>query len=348
MRSVQTLDAASPSGHLPAPEARRSAVREGITYVLPLRREALPSHDELPAYLASLLPFVDEVVVVDGSPSDVFAAHARTFPAAVRHLPVDPSQKCRNGKVAGVRTALRAAHGERVVIADDDVRYDRDTLARVVAGLDDADVVRPQNVFVPMPWHAYLDSGRSLIARATGGDWPGTLAIRRSSYLRVGGYDGDVLFENLELVRTLRAVGGYERRLDDTFVVRRPPSAAHYLRQRVRQAYDEFARPARLGTQLAFAPLALIAARIAGSRGVAVLALIAIATAEAGRRRSGGTTAFPLLASLLAPCWIFERSFTSWLAVLARLRGGVRYGNARVLRAATPARRLRRLLGTIA
>ncbi len=86
------------------------------------------------------------------------------------------------------------------------------SLRRVCALLDRADVVRPQNVFEPAPWHAVLDTGRSLIARATGGDWPGTLGLRMAAYARAGGYDGDVLFENLELVRTLRATGAREER----------------------------------------------------------------------------------------------------------------------------------------
>jgi len=38
-------------------------------------------------------------------------------------------------------------------------------------------------------------------------DYPGTMAVRRTAFLRSGCYNGDVLFENLELMRTLRAGG---------------------------------------------------------------------------------------------------------------------------------------------
>ena len=34
----------------------------------------------------------------------------------------------------------------------------------------------------------------------------------------------------------------------DLYVARRPPSAEHFLSQRVRQAYDDFAIPARMAT----------------------------------------------------------------------------------------------------
>src|SRR4051812_25294584 len=102
-----------------------------------------------------------------------------------------------NGKVRGVLTGLRAAGHDRVIIADDDVRYSGMQLTAIVEGLQHAEVVRPQNYFSPLPWHALLDTARTLINRMSGGDWPGTLAVRRSS-LMDNGYDGNVLFENLE------------------------------------------------------------------------------------------------------------------------------------------------------
>ncbi len=105
-----------------------------------------------------------------------------------------------------------------------------------------------------MPWHARWDTGRILLNRLTGGDWPGTLAVRRSILRATGGYDGRAMFENLELVRTVIAAGGHERVLLDAFVVRRPATTRHFWSQRVRQAYDELARPARLSVQLVVLP----------------------------------------------------------------------------------------------
>ena len=90
--------------------------------------------------------------------------------------------------------------------------------------------------------------------RAFGSDYPGTYVLRRDTFLRMGGYDGDAMFENLEMARTIRAVGGQELRVDDLFVARRPPSAGHFLRQRVRQAYDSLAQPARLLVEVALLP----------------------------------------------------------------------------------------------
>jgi hypothetical protein len=140
------------------------------------------------------------------------------------------------------------------VIADDDVRYDADALRRLLDRLRESDLVRPQNYFDPLPWHARWDTARTLLNRSFGADFPGTLGVRRSRFLAMGGYDGDVLFENLELIRTVRADGGQVDSPLDLYVRRPPPSSAHFRGQRVRQAYDDLALPTRMALELALIP----------------------------------------------------------------------------------------------
>lgn len=314
------------------------------SYVLPIRRSSVEDLTELAGYLECVARWCD-VVVVDGSPPAVFAAHRAAWGDAVRHLPPDADLAFRMGKVDGVVTGLRHARHERVVIADDDVRYDYPGLRRVVALLDDAEVVRPQNYFsaAALPWHAYWDTGRTLLNRWFDGDWPGTLGVRRSVLLATDGYDGDVMFENLELVRTVQAVGGRMVTPLDLYVARRPPTTPHFLGQRVRQAYDEFARPVRMAAYLALLPTAAWAARRSRWAPLLGAGAATVALAEAGRRRGGGTAVFPAAASLCAPLWVVERAVCAWLAVASRLRwGGVRYGATVIPRAATPLRTLRR------
>lgn len=194
---------------------------EPLTYILPIRSATSRAASDLTPYLRDLATLA-EVIVVDGSRSEVFDAHAVAWGTVVRHVAPAVDLATPMGKVGGVLTGLRLASHEHVVIADDDVRYDVPTLHRVSAALLDADVVRPQNYFDPLPWHALWDSGRMLLNRMTGGDWPGTLAVRRSVLRATGGYDGRAMFENLELVRTVRAAGGREVVLLDAFVRRRP------------------------------------------------------------------------------------------------------------------------------
>jgi hypothetical protein len=235
------------------------------------------------------------------------------------------------------------------VIADDDVRYEPAVLARTLAMLAEADLVRPQNYFSELPWHARWDTARSLLNRVfTGdpsfpvGDFPGTLAVRRGSFLHSGAYDGRALFENLELMRTIQAAGGTVITPLDLYVARRAPRAAHFFSQRVRQAYDDFAIPARMGAFLAIGPFAVELLRRGRGRWLCLGALATVGLAELGRRRAGGAGRFPVTAALLAPAWVGERSICAWLALGSRLRGGVPYGERRLRHSAGSVRRLRR------
>jgi hypothetical protein len=321
----------------------------GVSYVVPLRWTEPGPIEELAGYLRLLATEVDEVLVVDGSPAPLFERHATALRDVARHLPPHSDLDFRMGKVNGVVTGVREASCRWVVLADDDVRYDPLALRRTVGLLAEADLVRPQNYFDELPWHARWDTARSLLNRVfTGdltfpvGDFPGTLAVRREAFQAIGAYDGDALFENLELMRTVRAAGGVVLTPLDLYVARRPPSSRHFFSQRIRQAYDDFAIPTRIGAFLAVAPLAAQSLRRNGGRQLAAAGLASVVVAELGRRRAGGAERFPPSSSLLAPAWICERSICSWMALGAKMRGGVRYGEGRLSHSATSMRRLRR------
>jgi hypothetical protein len=320
-------------------------------YVLPLRWSTAGPIEELASYLRSLgeSGLVAEVLVIDGSPPPLFEAHAAALRSVATHLAPHDDLDFPMGKVNGVITGVRECSCERVVIADDDVRYEPAALARTLELLGEADLVRPQNYFSELPWHARWDTARSLLNRVfTGdpdfpvGDFPGTLAVRRDSFLRSGAYDGGALFENLELMRTIAAAGGSVVTPLDLYVARRAPSTSHFLSQRVRQAYDDFAIPARIGTFLAIGPGAIELLRRGRGRYTALAALATVGLAELGRRRADGAERFPLSGALLAPAWVGERSLCAWLALGSKLRGGVRYGERRLPHSAGSMRRLRR------
>ncbi|MBB5631444.1 hypothetical protein BJ981_007230 [Sphaerisporangium krabiense] len=309
-----------------------------LDYVLPLRWDDDADPAELTGYLRRLAGQV-RVIVVDGSPPRQYRRHARAWEGIVRHVP--PRAVTANGKVGGVLTGVRLARSDYVVIADDDVRYDAAGLAALRALLEEAEVVRPQNHFDPLPWHARWDTARTLVNRAFGADHPGTLGVRRSFFERMGGYDGEVLFENLELVRTVLAHGGRERHAPGLYVRRLPPDARRFWAQRVRQAYDDLAQPARMAVFLAVVPglgYLLARGRLASVLGCAALTA---AVAEAGRRRAGGRRVFPASCVLFAPVWVLERGVCSWLALYRRGRGGVRYAGRTIRVAAHSARELR-------
>lgn len=312
-------------------------------YVLPLRWRDDAGLDELTAYLTWLSRHV-RVIVVDGSPPPLFDRHAVAWRGIACHLSPDPGLTFANGKVAGVVTGMRRATADHVVIADDDVRYDEGALAAVLRLLRDADLVRPQNHFDPLPWHARWDTSRTLLNRSFGADYPGTVGVRRATFAAMGGYDGDTMFENLELIRTVRAYGGTERRANGLYVRRLPPETRRFWDQRVRQAYDELAQPARMAVFLGVLPgLAYAVSR--RRYGVVAAATVAVVgLAESGRRRRGGTAVFPPSTALMAPLWVLERGACGWLALAARARGGIAYRGRRIRTAAHSTRTLRRRL----
>ena len=147
-------------------------------YILPLRWEDDRALAELVSYLERLHRWIP-VTVVDGSPEELFRRHAARFPATVNHLRPAVGGGG-NGKVSAVLTAVRLSTADRLVIADDDVRYTHEALAAVVAGLDSAHIVRPQN-YDCLALAGRWDTARTLINRTLTGDFPGTLAVRRGA-----------------------------------------------------------------------------------------------------------------------------------------------------------------------
>ena len=317
-------------------------MREKITYVLPFKAGGAEDLDDLTSYLRAL-SLVCEVLVVDGSDEDAFARHRDLWSQHVTHVPPRPGLGFANGKVDGVITGVELAQTEKVVVADEDVRYDVAALQRMGELLESHDLVRPQNYFDPMPWHALWDTGRTLLNRAVSADYPGTLGVRRSLFLEAGGYDGDVMFENLEMIRTMEEAGGSSAAPLDLYVRRAPPESRHFLAQRPRQAYDDLAQPWRLVTFASLLPAAAVAARRRPLL-VPVGAAAIVGLAEAGRRRAGGSRVFPVAASFMAPVWVIERAVCTWVALAHRALGGVPYRGGRVRVAANPRRVIRRRL----
>ena len=320
---------------------------DDLTYVLPLKWDERGDVDEMASYLKWLSQLC-EVLVVDGSAPDRFDRHANAWAAHARVIRPDPALGYAMGKVNGVVTGIRHAGTQYLVIADDDVRYDEASLQRMRRELEVAQLVRPQNYFEPLPWHAAWDTSRSLLNRSFGADYPGTLGLRRSFFMDLGGtYDGDGIFENLELMRTIEAAGGRVASRLDIYVRRLPPDDSHFWSQRVRQAYDDLAQPPRLLLFLSLLPVVLAARGRRRAKTVGTIATASIALAEIGRRRAGGTRFFPPRTSLMAPAWVAERAVCAWLALGSKiLRGGVAYGGGIVPKAANSPRELRRRLRT--
>src|SRR6476620_437923 len=118
---------------------RRMLDRESsaLTYILPIKSVVSQAEGELTEYLR-FLSSLAEVIVVDGSAPELFERHAFAWSGMVRHVVPAPDLATPMGKVGGVLTGMRLASHERLVIADDDVRYDAPGLERMSRAPDDA------------------------------------------------------------------------------------------------------------------------------------------------------------------------------------------------------------------
>jgi hypothetical protein len=305
------------------------------TYLLTIRRVRFDADEagRFGDYFRTLAGAGCEVLVVDGSPHDVFAAHAEAWRGACAHAPVDPQYKYLNGKVNGIHTGVSLAAHERIILADDDIRYTPEDVLRMAAMLDSFDMVRPQNYLRPLPAWARTEAARMLINRAwmAEGDYPGTLGVRRDAMRRVGHYDGDVLFDNEEIVRHFRSRGAHIAYARDFFILKRPPGLGKWVEQRPRQAYEDFVMRAKTAFFASLLPaLALLWLAAGWAWALAAGAAVACGAVLVAARGLGDGAArfFPPGVCLYAPLWVAERVVSTYWAFYWRVaRGGYPFGD---------------------
>ena len=270
---------------------------------------------------------------MDGSPAPVFERHHGAWSALGAHVGVDPQYRYLNGKVNGIHTGVALSRCERIILADDDIRYTSENVARMCELLDRHELVRPQNYLSPLPWWGRMEAARMLVNRGVlrTGDYPGTCGIRKSAMLRVGHYDGDVLFDNEEIVRHFILQGASVCHANDFFILKRPPTLAKWREQRPRQAYEDFVMRAKTALFMSVLPLGAALAVASGASALLAYAaaVFAIAFALAARGRRGGAHRFfPAWVPLYAPLWVLERSLSVYWALYWRARyGGYPFGD---------------------
>jgi hypothetical protein len=149
--------------------------------------------------------------------------------------------------------------------------------------------------------------------------------------MRVGHYDGDVLFDNEEIVRHFAAAGADVAYARDFFIAKRAPTLAKWLEQRPRQAYEDFSMRAKTALFLALAPAAIAVAALGGVRALSAFAAVVAAAAGAlawRGRGDGAARVVPAWVPLWAPLWVLERCASTYWAVYWRVRrGGYPFGD---------------------
>ena len=308
---------------------------EPCTYLLTIRRTGFDrgEAEDFRQYFDSLAAAGCEVLVVDGSPAEVFESYDRIWRESCRHETVDPQYKYVNGKVNGIHTGIELANHDAVILADDDIRYTVADVARMSRLLKIYEMVRPQNFFSPLPFWVRMEAARMLINRAwmREGDYTGTLGVTKTAMRRVGHYDGDVLFDNEEIVRHFRRKNANICYARDFFVLKRPATFRKWIEQRPRQAYEDFVMRAKTAFFLLLPVDFLLFFIFGGWRAAFLFAFVvslgSIANAALGLN-DGAHRFFPVTTIFYAPLWFVERSFSTYWAFYWRFsRGGYPFGD---------------------
>jgi hypothetical protein len=149
--------------------------------------------------------------------------------------------------------------------------------------------------------------------------------------LAAGRYDGDVLFDNEEIIRHLAQDGCTFAYANDLFVRKCPPTFRKWTEQRPRQAYEDFGMHLKTTLFFALLPLSFLIGgrfRIAGLA-IFFLTLSLLTTLIAARGRALGKARrfFPAHCCFFAGLWVFERTLSTYWALYWYLtRGGYPFG----------------------
>lgn len=304
------------------------------TYLFPIKAGSIEPQkiEELRHYWTKLNRLGCEVLVVDGSEEEIFRHHEKAW-TNCRHIGVDPRYTFLNGKVNGLITGVLAAGHELIIMGDDDIRYEPEDIQRMLDGLGEYDLVKPQNYFDPNPFWTRIDTGRILLNRAyfPEGDFPGTFGFRRSVFLAAWPYDGDVLFDNEEVVKHLQNRGARILFDRDFFIRRLPPNLNKWIEQRPRQAYEDFIMKKRTAFFLSCLPALGLLGALKGKKAAGMLGLViagfSVLKAQKGRNKKVARY-LPAYTPFYAPLWVLERSLSIYLALYWKIaKGGYPFGD---------------------
>jgi hypothetical protein len=302
---------------------QRSQTDRRCAYVIALERSGGAAGDLAPlaSYLSNLGVNGCEVIVVDGSPREQFEENRCVLRWVSRHIAPRAAHRHAPG-IDPVAAAIDFASQEKVIVADEAVRYTAADIDHLCDLLELHEVVVPQDYLDPLPWWGGIEAGRILVHRGIEpiGDG-GTFGFRRSAVRGLRSIDLHV-DDTEEPLRRLGARGAEVFSAHDVFVRREPPQLTDWLRERPRSADAELTMPVRSAIFFGLIPMALLLAIIGGASlaGGYASAIGLASLVLALRGRSGAGAFFPLRACLYAPVWVLERSISVYWALLRKLR----------------------------
>lgn len=183
-----------------------------LSVIVPVKDGADYLRRTLPSLRAALEPGDELIVSDDGSTDDSLAVAEAHGARVLRH-------ETNTGPAGARNRGAAAAHGERLVFLDADVRVHPDTLSLLRRALDDASLSAAFGSYDARPearsWVSlYKNLAHHFVHQRSAGDagtfWAGCGTLRASVFRELGGFDESYRrpsIEDVELGYRLRAAG---------------------------------------------------------------------------------------------------------------------------------------------
>ncbi|HEX2963720.1 MAG TPA: hypothetical protein VHO43_18125 [Ignavibacteriales bacterium] len=303
--------------------------RKHCTYIFTIQRAVPRGADiqEISDYLALLNSAGCDVIVVDGSPLEVYAAHEGAWFNLCRHVKIDSRYRSASTYVNSIYTGAALAVCQRIIAASEKVRYTPDDVLRMCELLEHFELVRPQNYLFPLNWWSQVESAGILVNRTVfpGGDSPETIGFLGSTFHKFCSRKDKAFDQTEDITRQFIMHQAKVCFALDFLIQKNSPPFNEWCTKCFRETYKNFSFSLRPCIFLLLIPMGILLQFFFGTRAFlfycAAVILSAVTIAFLGRFR-GGRRFFPLRLSFAAPAWLMERILCHYKTLFWLLRPG--------------------------
>ncbi|MGE5403022.1 MAG: hypothetical protein ACM3S2_21690 [Ignavibacteriales bacterium] len=314
-------------------------IRKHCTYIFLIRRNSAPGDEiqELAGYFRMLNSLGCEVLVVDSSPLDVFAGFEGAWYYLCRHVKVDSRFHYLSDKLNSICTGADLATCEKIIVAEDDVRYSPADILRMCEMLEDFDLVRPQNYISPLQWWSRMESVHTLMNRAVfpGGDYSNTLAFLNTAFKKHCHFGKSSYYDSDDIIMQFALRRAKICYALDFLILKKSPSLSCWRDQMFQNIFDNFDFSLRTVLLLLLIPVGILLALFAGPKTALIYStaviLSSITVAFMGRHR-GGRQFYPIGLLVYAPLWLLDVVINNYRALYWILSPGKYSSLRRVLK----------------
>jgi hypothetical protein len=281
-----------------------------------------------------------QIIIANDSSPEIYETVASWFSTSkVIHFRPSTDEKIgANDKVNSIFAAMEHVTSEEVLLLDDDFRPSVDSIRRFRAALRNYSCIKSMVTYIDPSFSDLINGCGIFILNLVHSErqFCGHLGFKLRDIREVGMPNPHGLFDELAFERQFKRAGktiGFEPQIFLELVTH---GTGKFLEQRVRYAYENMAYPFRFGLFLSVLPIIVLAMVLSNFYTalffVLALTLIVLVITLIGQL-SFGADKFPRYTWLFGPVWFWFYPFTTWVALVCYIRGGIWFGGRQVRRA---------------